>query len=270
MNNTKIEWCDSTWNPVTGCLHLCEYCYARKQANRFKGCIIDRTKFTQQFNPAASYEITTEMYKTTKKGDKVVAPYPFGFEPTFHRYRLDEPQKMKKAQTIFVCSMADLFGNWVPIEWIENVFAACKKTPRHHYLFLTKNPKRYVELYEKGKLPLTKNMWYGVSVTNPIQAEQAEESIEALPVKVNNFISAEPLLENIAISNGWYFATENKDIKWVIIGAESGNRRDKVTPKKEWVETIVRSCNDNGIPVFMKDSLIPIVGKENILREFPW
>ena len=35
MNKTKIDWCDSTWNPVTGCLHGCEYCYARGIANRF-------------------------------------------------------------------------------------------------------------------------------------------------------------------------------------------------------------------------------------------
>lgn len=67
MNNTKIEWCDSTWNPVTGCLHGCEYCYAKKQANRFKGCIMDGAKFIQQFNPAAIYEITSEMHKRAKK-----------------------------------------------------------------------------------------------------------------------------------------------------------------------------------------------------------
>ena len=132
-----------------------------------------------------------------------IAPYPFGFEPTLHRYRLEQPKKWTEPRTIFVGSMADLFGNPIPDEWIEEVFAACEKAPLHRYLFLTKNPKRYVELYEKGKLPLTENMWYGVSVTNPIQAEQAEESIEALPKKANNFISAEPLLENIAISNGW-------------------------------------------------------------------
>lgn len=37
MNKTKIDWCDSTWNPVTGCLHGCEYCYARDIAHRFGG-----------------------------------------------------------------------------------------------------------------------------------------------------------------------------------------------------------------------------------------
>ncbi len=60
------------------------------------------------------------------------------------------------------------------------------------------------------------------------------------------------------------------EVKWVIVGAESGNRKDKVLPKKEWVETVVRTCEDNGISVFMKDSLIPIVGEENMRRDFPW
>ncbi|MBP2071179.1 DUF5131 family protein [Thermoanaerobacterium butyriciformans] len=37
MNKSKIEWCDFTWNPVTGCRHGCPYCYAAKQAKRFSG-----------------------------------------------------------------------------------------------------------------------------------------------------------------------------------------------------------------------------------------
>lgn len=38
MQKTKIEWCDSSWNPITGCYHQCEYCYARRIANRYRGC----------------------------------------------------------------------------------------------------------------------------------------------------------------------------------------------------------------------------------------
>ena len=57
--------------------------------------------------------------------------------------------------------------------------------------------------------------------------------------------------------------------KWVIIGAETGRRKNKVIPKKEWIDKIVKQCHENNIPVFMKNSLIPIVGEENMLREFP-
>ena len=40
MNKSLIEWCDFTWNPVTGCQHGCLYCYAAKQANRFSGNVL--------------------------------------------------------------------------------------------------------------------------------------------------------------------------------------------------------------------------------------
>ena len=144
MTKTKIEWCDYTFNPVTGCLHNCEYCYAMKIAKRFGGV-----------DEHISREIPQHMVyifnnKPTLKGK--AAPYPFGFIPTFHRYRLDEPQRVKKPQNVFVCSMADLFGDWVPDEWVQQVFEACEKAPWHRYLFLTKNPKRYIELFKKDIL----------------------------------------------------------------------------------------------------------------------
>ena len=93
----------------------------------------------------------------TETGKK--SPYPFDFEPTFHKYRLNEYQN-KKGRNIFVCSMADLFGDWVPDEWIEEVFKACHDATQHNYLFLTKNPERYAEL----GMPCDNYLWYGTSV----------------------------------------------------------------------------------------------------------
>ena len=127
MNKTKIEYADYTWNPVTGCLHECEYCYARKQAKRFSSIVgIPNGKI---------HDLPINFTYKCK--------YPYGFDPTFHRYRLDEPSQVKTPSTIFVCSMADLFGEWVPDEWIQKIFEACADAPQHRYLFLTKNPKRY-------------------------------------------------------------------------------------------------------------------------------
>ena len=127
MNKTKIEWCDSTWNPVTGCLHGCEYCYARRIAERFGGCD----------NPIDSRELLQPMTITRRNGKAVDAPFPFGFEPTLLRYRLEEPQHIKEPQTIFVGSMADLFGRWVPTRWIVEVLDACAAAPQHRYMFLS-------------------------------------------------------------------------------------------------------------------------------------
>lgn len=272
MNNTKIEWCDSTWNPVTGCLHGCEYCYARKLARRFGGYGKGNGSLAAQslFRVA---EISKPLTTTRNNGKTVKAPYPFGFKPTFHKYKLGEPQKMKKPRTIFVCSMADLFGEWVPDEWIEEVFAACTKAPQHTYLFLTKNPKRYVKLYEADKLPLEINMWYGASVTTSEQAEETAKHFGKLPAspnQANTFLSVEPMLFDITKHNAWQLLRCGWYTNWIIVGAETGNRKSKVIPQEEWIDSIATDCADYGIPVFMKDSLIPIVGEENMRREFPW
>lgn len=77
-------------------------------------------------------------------------PYPKGFAPTYHAYTMDYPEKRKTPARIFVSSMGDLFGEWVPDIWIEDVFAACKRAPQHTYLFLTKNPQRYLDMATPG------------------------------------------------------------------------------------------------------------------------
>lgn len=248
MNKTKIEWCDSTWNPVTGCKYGCEYCYARRIAGRFGKKVPDYSGYLLSH---AGIHMVDNKFDSN--------PYPFLFEPTFHAYRLDEPQRKKKPQTIFVCSMADLFGDWVPDVWIEEVFEACKKAPQHRYLFLTKNPRRYGELAKADKLPKNDHFWYGSTL----------DSMQALryPGRFgdNTFVSIEPLTERMDVGLGSFGGD-----KWIIIGAETGNRKGKVIPEKEWVDTICAAADLTQAAVFMKDSLISIVGEENMRRERPW
>lgn len=244
MNKTKIEWCDSTWNPVTGCLHGCHYCYARSISKRF-GYIENQREY--------------EYKQLHVVEEKMSSPYPYIFQPTLHKYRLEEPKKKGKQQNIFVCSMADLFGNWIPDEWITDVFKVCADAPQHNYLFLTKNPKKYEGLLYNNNLPSLENMWYGYTVTN-----NKMPSI-FISASHNTFISIEPLHEKLDIPLLSAIAFTN----WVIIGAETGKNKTKIVPKKEWIDAIVNECKKHGVPVFMKDSLIPIMGNENMLREFP-
>lgn len=280
MNKTKIEWCDSTWNPVTGCLHGCEYCYARKIANRFgnldkriesaaeEGIDLDDAYFR---NP----DYFSVLEAPIRGYNGKVELYPTGFYPTFYKYRLDIPKKWSEPRTIFVCSMADLFGDWVPDEWIETVFEACAKAPQHRYLFLTKNPQRYIELDGRNKLPIRDNMWYGATASNNEQLSEAIIFFGYFEKRTKTFLSIEPILENVDIRkinlpSGWY-ADWRCYFKWLIIGAESGSRKDKVVPQKSWIDCISEKCKyEAGISIFMKDSLIPIVGEENMRREFPW
>ncbi len=265
MKGTKIEWCDATWNPVTGCRHNCPYCYARRMAQRFAGydpCY--SAGVTQLENGCYELGVDDRKYKYViggdgKPGRKVAAPYPFGFEPTMHRYRLNQPQKWKEPQTIFVCSMADLFGDWVSDSWIQTVFEACDKAPQHRYLFLTKNPERYCELVNTGKLPKRDNFWYG-STLDSMKAKRYPGRISD-----NTFVSIEPLTERMDVRLGSFGGD-----RWIIIGAETGQRKEKVTPEKEWIDIICEAAEITDAAVFMKDSLIPIVGEENMRREFPW
>ena len=270
MNKTKIDWCDSTWNPVTGCLHGCEYCYARNIAHRFGGFteLEDTDLDYEKICESNIVEIEKPLKYLNNKGKIGKSAYPFFFKPTLYRYKLNEPQKWKKGRNIFVCSMADLFGSWVPDSWIEEVFAACEKAPQHNYLFLTKNPVRYSLLQDKEKLIKKPNMWYGNSITNKEQMEIADYETGLLGGKARTFFSIEPLLEDITQSEYWKNSCGKWYMDWVIIGAETGRRKDKIVPERKWIENIVNDCEKEDIPVFMKSSLADIWG-EPLIQEFP-
>lgn len=291
MEKTKIDWCDSTWNPVTGCLHGCEYCYARGIANRFG---------FHANEPDINERVLLEI--PVSGGKKV--PYPFDFQPTFHKYRLNEYQN-KKGGNIFVCSMADLFGKWVSDDWKIEVLEACRKATQHNYLFLTKDPIGYY-IWNTEKHPhftdddvFTENMWIGVTYTGKERLEGHYQDWEIgnsmsiwtnfwylwrmsgtiLPTKAHKFISIEPLscdicevkdereggklLEHFLLPRGY-----KSDFEWIIVGAETGRRKDKVVPRREWIEKLVNLCRKANIPIFMKSSLSGIWG-EPLIQEFP-
>lgn len=304
MKKTKIDWADSTWNPVTGCLHGCEYCYARGIANRFGLPYAPKLgdpgmEGAKKYDSAEGMDTMLELVKPYEKNGRK-QPYPMGFLPTLHRYKLDEPKRWTKPRTIFVCSMADLFGGWVPDEWIKAVFDACAAAPQHRYLFLTKDPGRYCDLERAGLLPSGDNYWFGATydhsnwmghdgpheipgrpTTFEIDGKRVHDagdfwfpgmfwknSYKSYPEVAhgearNSFVSFEPLLYDI----GAHIGSSGGD--WLIIGAETGNRKGKTVCKREWVEHIVEYADKAGKPVFMKESLRKIMGAD-FRQEFPW
>lgn len=316
MENTKIDWCDSTWNPVTGCLHGCEYCYARGFVNRFKerkGYELNEGNTIITFSLDGSptiYEAKEPSFferledLIPNPDDRIKAPYPYGFSPTFHRYRLNDYID-KKGRNIFVCSMADLFGKWVPDDWKIEVLQTCYQAPQHNYLFLTKNPDGYcIHRTEKhGNFDLdnayTENMWLGITYTGKERLKRNYEDWEIgngltiwanfwylwrmsntrLPTKAHKFISIEPLACDICeVENERYVGKlleyfllpkgRKSFFEWIIVGAETGNRKDKVVPEREWLEKLVELCRKADIPLFMKSSLADIWG-EPLIQEFP-
>lgn len=111
-----------------------------------------------------------------------------------------------------------------------------------------------------GKLPAKDNMWYGTTATTP------EEEL-FYGTRWNTFVSIEPILKDYSGEIGDMCKTFPR---WVIVGAETGNRKNKVIPEKIWIDAIAKACSENNISLFMKDSLISIMGEENMVREFPW
>lgn len=262
MNRSKIEWCDHTWNPITGCRHNCQYCYARKMTARFAGDVRLNKMAKKDYSlaPAADgsgkvYVLDTPMLNET--GCALV--YPFGFEPTFHRYRLDIPPKLKMGNNIFVGAMADVFGEWVPDSWLDDIFSVCIQNPIHNYLFLTKNPERYTEYEVPGGC---ENLWYGTSITR----ESEMSKFNSLPAGCKTFVSMEPILEDL---NPEYHNILFRQVDWIILGAETGRNKNKVVPQWDWIKRIILMSDAAGVPVFMKDSLLPIAGEKNMRREFP-
>ena len=267
---TKIDWCDSSWNPVTGCLHGCEYCYARGIATRFGLSYAPKLgdpgmDGAKKYDSDDGMDTMLELVKPYEKGGRI-QPYPMGFYPTFHRYRLDEPQKWTKPRTIFVCSMSDLFGEWVPDEWIIEVLNACRKAPWHRYLFLTKNPERYDALEEADLITdADMNFWLGTTTTD------ITKDLLHFNEALHTFQSCEPMLKPWppAREPNQESVRKNWLPEWVIFGAETGNRKGKVIPEKAWIDNAVQMCRNMGAYVFMKESLREIMG-DDFIQEFPW
>jgi protein gp37 len=224
----KIGWCDITWNPVWGCLNHCEYCYARKIAKRFWKQMIE-IEFNHHWKKYPTWVWTGDYLSNLKD-----------FKPTFldAQFAKDFP---KKSQRIFVGSMSEIYY-WKD-KWLEKVLEKVKLYPQHTFQFLT----RYPEVYDRYIFP--KNCWLGVTIT---REKDFERRIPYLFITSCNitFVSIEPILEYI---NPGPFS--NANIDWVIVGAETGNRKDKIIPKREWIENIVNYCKWNNVPIYLKDSL---------------
>ena len=190
MSKSKIEWTESTWNPVTGCTKIsagCMNCYAERMAKRLQA-------MGQQ-------------------------NYLKGFEVTCHRNALDIPLKWKKPNMIFVNSMSDLFHKDIPLEFIKQVFAVMRIADHHIYQVLTKRAERLLGFSEK--LSWQSHIWMGVTVEDKHSKDRVEY-LRKTGAHIK-FLSIEPLLGPLGKLN-------LKNIDWVIVGGESGPGARPIKP----------------------------------------
>ncbi len=166
--------------------------------------------------------------------------YENGFKFNTVPSRLNDPLKRKKATVYFVNSMSDIFHEDMPEEYLDRIFDVIENTPQHTYQILTKRADRMLQYLSVRAIP--KNIWLGVSVENRKEGLPRIDKLRNLKASVL-FLSVEPLLEDLGKMN-------LKNIDWVIVGGESGNRARPMD--KQWVLNIKQQCEAIGIPFFFK------------------
>lgn len=238
-DNTGIEWTDATYNPVTGCTEVspgCDSCYAKTFAERWRG------------TPGHYFEN--------------------GFDVQLRPDKLTLPFSWKKPRRVFVNSMSDLFHKDVPDDYIAQVFAVMALTPRHTYQVLTKrhgrmrallNSQEFVRLIDDHReqtkpgcgdfqWPL-RNVWMGVSVENQKWADIRVPALANTPAAVR-FLSCEPLLGPVDVSDWLGTDIDEPGIDWVIAGGESGRKARPMAP--QWATGLRDQCVEADVPFFFK------------------
>ncbi len=213
--HSKIEWTDSTWNPIRGCTKVspgCRHCYAETFAERFRGV----------------------------KGH----PYEQGFDLRLVPEKLTEPFLWSAPRMVFVNSMSDLFQEGVPDDYVIAVAKVMQSADWHTYQVLTKRSSRMRELLN-GKLSFAANLphiWWGVSVEDKRYGIPRLEHLRN-SIATTRFLSVEPLLEDLG-------SIELSGIHWVIVGGESGPGARPL--ERAWVESLRSQCSKGSIPFFFK------------------
>lgn len=206
MKATAIEWCDYTVNPVKGmCPVACSYCYARRMYQRFGW-----------------------------------AP-----EVRFSEAAIDQMVEVPEGYRVFVGSTMELFGPWVPEEWMHKILGIVRARPKVTYIFLTKRPENLARWN-----PWPRNAWVGTTVTGCGDWATRTPKLAEVDAPVR-FVSLEPLLSHVCLT-----AKQLRDRKvgWLILGAQTPPS-EATQPHPTWIRHIAKVADQAGIPVFLKDNL---------------
>lgn len=293
MAETKIEWTDTTWNPVIGCRHVaegCRHCYAETMSKRLAA--MGKKDYASILDAKGKFN-----------GRAITRPE-----------TLAEPLHWKKPRRVFVNSMSDLFHEDVPFEFIAAVFGIMAACPQHTFQVLTKRPERalaflnwadenigepdyYARFFDcdpatrqastDGRAEPTsdwplKNVWLGTSIATQADADKNVPVLLKCPASVR-FVSAEPLIEAVSFTRviesptgeptvhrwlqsglGKLLGYEGSPcLDWVIVGGESGPGARPCDIA--WIRSIVEQCKAARVPCFVKQiGALPVIDKADI------
>lgn len=254
-DHSKIQWCDATWNPTTGCTRVSEGC---------RHCYIETTP---------PFRIAGRKFINGSTGVQL------------HPDRLDQPLHWRKPRRIFVNSLSDLFHEDVPDQFIDKVFAVMgsEEAGQHTFQVLTKRPERmlrYTQRFTRHDIEFDKlfpQVQLGVSIDDQRTADERIPLLLQTPAAVR-FVSAEPLLGLVDLSRWFQFYDEGKSfarlnepvahvvpkgqdkaLNLVIVGGESGPGARPCD--LAWIRSIVEQCQAAGVKVFVKQwGSYPVMG----------
>ena len=211
MSRTKIDWCDYSWNPVVGCSHGCSYCYAAGINTRFK--------FAKDFN-----------------------------QPEFLKERLIAPFKVLAPSRVFVGSMSDPYF-WKK-DWWDAIIEVCKRNQQHTFIFLTKNPDCYGDIFDQVQPNMVLGATVDFSGDFHVSPMDVFDSLRVnTPAGIKNFISIEPLLGEVidypydlfdAVIAGSLTGPGAKDPDDIWISSLMDNVDPKMLYLKESIQEVLR------------------------------
>lgn len=284
--NTKIEWCDHTFNPWEGCQKVgpgCDHCYAEARNRRFgKGVAVnwgpgaprrrtsaDNWDKPKRWNARPFLECRSCGWRGDQPGSVnglVVCPESrcASFDLALARPR------------VFCSSLADVFDNEVDLLWRRDLFRLIDNTPNLDWLLLTKRIGNVpIMLRHIGVEKLPENVWLGATIVNQAEADRDIPKLLATPARVR-FLSMEPLLGPVDLGrhlwkccgspvpghpgDGWMQPPDPPEccgdhqpvdaLHWVIVGGESGPGARPMHP--DWTRSLRDQCATAGVAFHFK------------------
>lgn len=266
--NTKIEWCDSTFNPWIGCTKVspaCDHCYAERST------------------PARTLGVTWGPHAERRRTGAANWELPKRWNAQAEVFQ----QQHGRRQRVFCASLADVFDNQVPVAWLVDLLGLIAATPRLDWLLLTKRIGNFdtrlgaaldsvctqaepsalgvwlMRWLNREKAP--RNIWLGATIVNQEEADRDIPKLLAVPARVR-FLSVEPMLGPVdlgsfmpiecvmPVGNPWRrrtkFGEPDTLIDWLICGGESGLNARPMHP--DWARSLRDQCAAAGVPFLFK------------------
>lgn len=232
--NSKIEWCDHTWNPWVGCTKVspaCDHCYAESWSKR-SGMV--EWGGPRRRTSASNWRQPLKWHAAVPDGQR---------------------------RRVFCCSLADVFDNAVPDNWRWDLYEVIRQTPRLDWLLLTKRIGNARSMLMESAMEGSYNIWLGATVINQEEFDRDVPKLLTTPARVR-FLSVEPMLGPIEF--GRHGALHG--LHWVICGGESGGHARPLDP--EWAVRLRAQCKARDISFFMKQGSAANWPRFKVFEEF--